>query len=98
MNLILLNKIRQYPNVYLSQPSVKLLASFIAGYQLAIYEQTGQPCYVVSPECTFEIGNIYNMHTSSVTTIALKLSDGNEEAAFYKFFELLDSYLLKKTK
>ena len=91
----LLKKIKSKPYVFLGKPSASSLFEFILGYQYCMHEQ-GKNCFVIPAEFTEKLAFQHEMHTLSAPMIALELCSGDEEAAFYKFYELLDEFLEEK--
>jgi len=87
----LLRRIREQPSMYLGKPSVTALRHFNCGYAMR-----GQDCGLFPPGLGFcwHVADKYGLgHAMDVPHMALEVCNGDEEAAFDKFFELLDEYL-----
>jgi hypothetical protein len=95
-DISLLEKIRKNPDVLLGKPSASLLWAFITGYQYCMIEGGKADCFVIPVRFSLDLAFQYEMYTASAPMIALELCNGNETAAFYKFYELLDEFLEKE--
>ena len=89
----LLQDIRKRPNLYLGEASLELLNAFIGG--CSFY------CLIVNgyypeffPGFQEFVQTRYDIHTVHGWWSIIRSFCANDEEAFYKFFELLDEFLI----
>ena len=91
----LLKEIEQRPGVYLGKPSLLRLKHYIQGYSICLAK------HGLGEEENFAFGfypfvkQKYDaLESQSWYGIIKNQCEGDEEKAFYKFFELFDEYLI----
>jgi len=91
----LLMNIRWRPSLYLGNPSLKALDHFTTGYSFKEHEIHGAPYASILDIRGFQryVEGILGIDetTKSVFTIIIE-NTKDDEAAFYRFFELLDGF------
>ena len=92
-------KIRKRPGFYIGRPSLSLLMAFIGGYSFRQYEITGSGQSYEDFEYFQNYVKAYlglplpAAHTGkSAISLILEHCLNDEEKAFYKYFEILDSF------
>lgn len=93
--LILLNKIREKPKIFIGEVSLEPLRHLVNGYALRVYDETGEYFDLIPGFQSF-VANTYNDYSSRGYEEIIRRYCESDEQAFYKFFELLDEFLKNK--
>jgi hypothetical protein len=98
----LLDRIRECPGIYIGTGRLTALYNTIIGYELALYEygKLNETTFVLSHK--FHDWVAYRLHYTSTTRgwrdMILESCNQDEDAAFERFFELLDEHANRKPK
>lgn len=95
MNAILkkLREIQARPSLYLAQPTLALLKSFIDGYALRDYELTGNSDYAILDGFQKYAEQKFGEKSAISWACIISKNSESESKAFTAFFKLFEEYL-----
>lgn len=93
-----LQEIKKTPGLYIGKLSLERLTAFIDGYNERQYEIDGNSTCECLNGFQDYIQNLFDIHTTNRWSEIISFISLNEEAAFYKFYELLDEFLQERDK
>ncbi|MZQ80920.1 hypothetical protein GQF01_02040 [Paenibacillus sp. 5J-6] len=91
--ILLLNKIKEQPGLFIGTKSLIPLWHFLHGYQYCLFDIEGD--YYNMPGFQEYIEDIYNFHGVHSWAQIIQSNCIDDEAAFDKFYVHLDDYLSK---
>lgn len=94
--ILLLNKIRERPVLYLGKPKVERLKAFIDGY-MTYMEEEGTYCVLFDEFQSF-VQKRYKIYSSQNWSNIIDFFSSSDQNAFDLFYKLFDEFLEIKQK
>jgi hypothetical protein len=92
--LNIIYKIKQLPTMYIGKHSLTSLLDFLGGYICCLNDFVGHENRTFDlPEFYRYAQSVYEIADTPIKQLFLEQNDNDEEKAFDKFYELLDSFL-----